>query len=97
MAPTCDEISVICNQEFTTGWDKPELKATLDPDWRCYKVKGPMPFYLVGVMASLSTALAAKDVSLLAQSTFDTDYILVGMAKLEKAREALLLEGCILH
>jgi len=92
----CDEISVICNARFCEGW-KGKDDVTWDADWSCYKVKGPMPFYLVGIMASLSTALAAYSVSLLAQSTYDTDYVLVKTKDLEMAKKALLVEGCILN
>ena len=95
VAPTCDEISVICHQKYCEGWEGKDA-VTWDDNWSCFKVKGPMPFYLVGVMASLSTALAAGGVSLLAQSTFDTDYVLVKTEKLAEAKKCFEIEGCIL-
>jgi len=56
-------------------------------------VQGPMPFDLVGIMAKLSKVLADANISLLAQSTFDTDYILVKVDDLDRAQEALNIGG----
>ena len=52
-----------------------------------------MPFDLVGIMAGIATALKNRGVSLLAQSTYDTDYVLVKEEKLGEAVEALRGEG----
>ena len=52
-----------------------------------------MKFDVVGIMAALSTALATAGISLLAQSTFDTDYIFLKSEQLESAKSAFLIEG----
>ena len=45
--------------------------------WHGWRVVGTLGFDLVGVLADLSRALAQAGISLLAVSTFDTDYIFV--------------------
>jgi len=57
--------------------------------WRGLEVKGPLDFSLTGILASLATPLAEARVSLFAVSTYDTDYVLVREADLERAIEAL--------
>ena len=61
--------------------------------WRCLKVKGPLEFPLIGVLASLATPLASAGVSIFALSTFNTDYLLVKENLLETALQVLSQEG----
>lgn len=61
--------------------------------WRAFQVLGPLDFSIVGLLASLSSALAEKDIPIFAISTFDTDYILVKRSCFEAACEALTLKG----
>ncbi len=84
---TSDELSIICPQTIV-----PEM-VLADTDWRALKVKGPLDFALVGVLAELAGLLAAAKVSIFAISTFDTDYILVKEEKLKRAVEALVIAG----
>ena len=48
---------------------------------------------LAGVLASLTTPLARAEVSTLAISTYDTDYLLVPEADYGRAKEALVEHG----
>jgi hypothetical protein len=48
---------------------------------------------LVGVLASLTEALAQEEISILAISTFDTDYLLVKEAQVDKAVQKLSQAG----
>lgn len=57
--------------------------------WCAVRVVGRLEFSQVGVLAGLSAALARARVSLLAASTFDTDYLLVKEADVPAARAAL--------
>lgn len=88
---TADELSMVCLQTLVPAGVQAER------DWRCLKVLGPLDFSLVGVLASLSTALAEARVSLFAVSTFDTDYLLVKSAALEPAVEALRRAGHLIN
>lgn len=64
-----------------------------DRGWRCLKLVGPLDLNLTGVLASVLQPLADADVSIFALSTFDTDYVLVRGAQLEKATAALREAG----
>ena len=65
----------------------------MERGWRALRVRGPLAFEVVGVVASVSTALAAAGVPLFVISTFDTDYVLVKAQSLERAISALRLAG----
>lgn len=84
---TPDELTVVCD-----GVDIP-TNVRAEPGWRAFKVAGPLEFSMVGVLASLSGALAQASVSIFALSTFDTDYLLVKEARLETAIQALEKAG----
>ena len=77
-----DELSIVC----------PEAAVPLDTraehGWRCFKVAGPIPFDEVGVVASLTTPLAAAAVGVFVISTFDTDYILIAARNADAATAA---------
>lgn len=79
---TADELSIVCE---ATEYGR--------RGFRCLKVKGPLDFSLVGVLASLAGALALARVPIFAISTFDTDYILVEQANLDGAIAALEQAG----
>lgn len=87
---TDNELSVIC-EEHQAPAAGPGCRA--ETGFRLLRVAGPLPFDAVGILASLSAALAAAKVSLLAISTYDTDYLLVRQADLETALAALRLAG----
>lgn len=80
---TPEELSIVCERSLV-----PE-QVRAEPDWRIFKVEGPLDFALVGILANLSGALAERGVSIFAISTFDTDYLLVKEKDLSKAVIAL--------
>jgi uncharacterized protein len=88
---TPDEVSVVCPTEFAPAADK------ADPGWRLLTVRGPLEFTLTGIMAALSGELAAAGVSLFALSTYDTDHVLVKVADLGRAIDALTEAGHEVH
>ena len=59
------------------------------PPWRCFAVKGPLAFELIGVLSSLTEPLARAGVSVFALSTFETDYLFVKADQLDLARTTL--------
>ena len=76
---TADELSVVCAEgDEPTG-------ARVEPGWRMLHVVGPLPFALVGVVASLTAPLAAAEVAVFVLSTFDTDLVLVKDADVDRA------------
>ncbi|MFY9177249.1 MAG: ACT domain-containing protein [Caldicoprobacterales bacterium] len=64
-----------------------------EKDWRILKIEGPLDFSLIGILASISTVLAQKGISIFAISTYDTDYILVKNKDISSAIVALTDEG----
>ena len=64
-----------------------------EKDWRCLRVNGPLEFDMIGVVSSISSALADAAIPIFVISTYDTDYILIHQKHLEKGIEALLKAG----
>jgi uncharacterized protein len=62
-------------------------------EWRVFKVRGPLPFDLLGIIAGLSGTLANAGISIFALSTFETDYVMVKQGSLRRAERALREAG----
>ena len=84
---TDEELSLVC------AADSVPIDVTHTAGWRAFKVRGPLDFSLVGILAGISGALANAGVSIFAISTYDTDYILVRGTQLEAAVTALCTAG----
>lgn len=82
-----DELSVVCGEDVTPQG------ARIESGWRAIEVSGPLDFGMVGVMAQLTAPLADVEVSVFVLSTYDTDYLLVHAAALERAVNALRKAG----
>ncbi|OXM53043.1 amino acid-binding protein [Amycolatopsis thailandensis] len=84
---TPEELSVICPAGLAPAG------ATIEDGWRLLSVRGPLAFTLTGIIAALSSELAAAGVALFSLSTFDTDHVLVRGSELERAVKALRESG----
>lgn len=84
---TPEEVSIIVAESRI-----PEA-AKCERGFRLLKVQGPLDFSLVGIIAGLSGTLADAGVSIFALSTYDTDYVMVKQADLERAVAALRTAG----
>jgi hypothetical protein len=73
------------------------LGVQAQPGWRALSVRGPLPFHLTGVLASLAEPLAEAGVPIFAISTYDTDWLLVGHDRLRDACVALQDAGHRIH
>ena len=80
---TRDELSVVCPERAVPGGVRSE------GGWALVRLEGPFPFTAVGVLSSVLAPLARARVSIVAVSTFDTDYVLVKEEDLGRAVEAL--------
>ena len=96
-APFCSvtrtesELSIVVPAEMVPAHWKAES------GWRALMVQGPLDFSLIGILASLSRTLAQAGVSIFAISTYDTDYLLVREADLERAIAVLWEEGHVIE
>ncbi len=77
------ELSIVCDEACV-----PSGTAALR-GLRAFEVRGPLDFSLTGILASLLDPLAAAGISVLALSTYDTDYVLVRQEALVRAVSAL--------
>lgn len=91
VARSPDELSIVCGEDHLPSGVHAER------GYSCLKVVGPLEFTAVGVIAALTTALAAAGISLFAISTFDTDYILVPQTFLPDAIDALREAGHVVQ
>jgi hypothetical protein len=80
---TPDELSIVCEADGVPG------NVQAERGWRAMRVAGTIDFALTGILASVLSPLASAQVSIFAVSTFDTDYVLVREAALERALAAL--------
>jgi hypothetical protein len=84
---TAEELSIVCPVSQAPQNAKCELP------WICFKLEGPFPFSLTGVLASVIDPLAQSGIPIFAMSTFDTDYVLVEEESAESALKALQAAG----
>ena len=82
-----DELSIVCESDLAPDG------FPIESDFGLIKVYGPLDFSLTGILASIASPLAEAEISLLAISTFDTDYVLVRQPDLEKTKEVLVNSG----
>ncbi|MGZ3427912.1 MAG: ACT domain-containing protein [Polyangia bacterium] len=88
---TPDELSIVCEDAGVP----PEVRA--ERDFAALRVAGTIDFSVVGLLASLTWVLADAQVSVLALSTYDTDYLLVRNSDLPRARTALSLVASVVE
>lgn len=84
---TPEELSIVCP---TAG--VPEDVRRSD-GWRALRADGQFDFSECGVLASITSPLAANNVPVLAICTFNTDYVLVRDCDLNRGIESLEREG----
>lgn len=80
---TPEELSIICPESAVPA------SVTAERGWAMIKLAGPFAFTEIGILASVLRPLAHAGVSVVAVSTFDTDYILVKRGELGRAMDAL--------
>lgn len=85
------ELSVVA-EEGSCSWADAE-----DPGWRCLYGAGPIPFDLPGIVAGISTTIAAQGLPVFVLSTFDSDLILLRSESLDQSLQALRHSGYAIH
>lgn len=88
IAHTVEELSVVLPTRFV-----PAETIKREDAWCGFKVEGILDFSLVGILAKIATALADASISIFANSTYNTDYILVKKNDFGNAVKVLLSHG----
>ena len=88
LANTGKEISLACPSDAV-----PANAAKSDPGWIAFTIEEQLDFSLVGILAGISAALAGAGISIIALSTFDTDYVLIREDQSDAAKNALAQAG----
>ncbi|GIV95749.1 MAG: amino acid-binding protein [Herpetosiphonaceae bacterium] len=84
---TPDELSVVCPQIHVPD------DVSCEGGWRCLRVAGTLDFALTGILASLAMPLAQVGISIVALSTYATDYLLIKEHNLARAIAVLSESG----
>lgn len=82
---TNEELSIVCASSNVPD----NILKDVEHDWKCMKVEGVLDFGLTGILSSLANPLAVNHISIFAISTFNTDYLLIKLHSIEKAKSVL--------
>ncbi len=80
---TPEELSIVCDEEAIPDG------VYAQRDFAAVRVVGAIDFGVVGLLATLTRALAQAGISVFVISTFDTDYLLIRTPDLQRALHAL--------
>ena len=80
---TSEELSIVCPMQWIPSGVQCER------DWKCIKIIGPLDFNQIGVISSMSGALAQHSIPLFVISTYDTDYLFVKEDNIVKTKQIL--------
>lgn len=84
---TAEELSLVVPEDLAPAGSRCEF------GWRGFQVAGPLEFSQTGVLSTLAAPLAQAEISLFTLSTYDTDYLLVREADLDRAIAVLSRAG----
>lgn len=84
-----DETTIVLKEEKLRGVEYKDIQ-----QWfKLIEIAVSMPFFAVGFLASVTTAIAQKGLNVLVISTFSKDYLLIREENNDTAVEALLQLG----
>lgn len=75
-----DELTLVCLQDRVPGVIEAE------PDWRCFRSIGPIPFNAAGIVRSLIEPLSSQGIGMFVVCTFDGEHSLVSASDWEQSR-----------
>ncbi len=85
-----DELSIIVDQSFEF---QSQTDLQVEPDWVGFVVDQPLQFDMIGIIAGISKIMAESQISIMAISSYDTDYFFVKKSNLQRAIDSLRLAG----
>ncbi len=90
---TDEELSLVLDEELIGDHIEELQGGEVFKGFVGLKVKGPLDFNLIGILAEISGTLSNAGISIFAVSTFDTDYIFFDHTKIDQAVQALESKG----
>jgi len=75
---TPHELSIVCREDRVAAGTRAERGR------RLMRIEGTLPFSLTGILAAVTKPLAEASISVFAVATYDTDYLLIPAADLER-------------
>lgn len=88
VSKTDEEISIICDKTLL-----PQNTTVCDYNWKCFKIEGQLDFSLIGILSNILKILADNSISILAVSTYNTDYVFIKKQNILLAKEVLTSQG----
>ena len=88
---TPEELSLVCPEALAPQ------PARVDREWAGLRVDGPLDFSQVGLLTSLTTPLASAGIVVFVVSTYDTDYLFLKRASLDRATHVLTTAGHVVR
>ena len=88
---SAEELSIVCPADNLP----PDIET--QHQWQCFKLAGPFPFSMTGVLLSFIEPLSSNGIPIFAVSTYDTDYVLIQEQWVGAALTALQNAGHILE
>jgi uncharacterized protein len=85
---THDELCIVCSEP-----DVPRTATAVEKGFRAFRITGTIPHAVSGVLSSLTGPLAEAGISVFSLFTYDTNYLLVKSADVDKACKALERAG----
>ena len=90
VAHDADEITVVTQKEKLDELDLVERNAD---DYALIALNVSIPFYSVGFLAAITSAIADQNLNALVVSTYSKDYLMVRFDLLPQAKDVLLVLG----
>ena len=90
VAKTDEELSLVCEIDRV-----PKATIAREDGWRALRFEGVLDFGMVGVLAKVSGIFARANISIFAVSTYNTDYVLLKEAGLERGVRLMSENGYV--
>ena len=87
---TDEELSIVCDSKIILN----SLES--ESNWSMLKVKGNLDFASVGILANISNLLSEGGISIIALSTYNTDYFMIKSFNIKIAQQKLKDAGYII-
>ena len=85
---TDEETSLVCPSNSV-----PKKTLQCEHGWNAFRIVGTLDFSLIGILATITSLLASKEIGIFTISTYNTDYIFVKKENLSTAIDTLVANG----